>query len=181
MKREFCLTDRGKPAATGSMIHTAAVLSDPAAVLLAWAAMGAILGLVPINGCAWSLRIEGGLYKATRAIWQRISPQRLSFPFSVTSFGGMNKNAEYNQTYPQYAQEYSKGEWEFLKKITRQTYGKNGFSKIGNNFRDKLSPGGVNDHFHHSNDNMIGNVCQTQFSRTSRIFAGLGLDPFDSA
>ena len=40
-----------------------------------------------------------------------------------------------------------------------------GFAKIGKDFRDKFSSGVVNDRFHHSNDNMLENVCQTHFSR----------------
>lgn len=171
--------------------------------------MGAILGLVPVNGYAWFLRIEGGLYKAARAIWQRISPQRLSFPFSVTSFNGrvcfcgdnqktstrgqwpelseerrvltsrtplindcvgfswtagglckveeemcqglrgmrlslpflvasfagMYKDACYQKDYTQYAKSYAYGDRESFEKVTCQTDSKNGFSKIGNNFR----------------------------------------------
>jgi len=115
------------------------------------------------------LRIVDGLCKAEEEICQGLRGPRLSLPFLIASFSGVYKDACYQKDYTQYAKSYAYGNWESFEKITRQTYGKNGFSKIGNNFRDKLSPGVVNDHFHHSNDNMSGNVCQTQFPRFSRF------------
>ena len=162
--------DDGVRGAGFLMIHTAAVLSDPAMVSLA--AMGAILGLVPVNGYAWFLRTEGGLYKAKEGVYQPLPIRRLSLSWLLVSFPGMNKHAYDNKKWSQNAKGYANRIREFLKKITRQTDSNNGFTKIGNNFRDKLSAGVVNDRFHHSNDNMVGNVCQTQFSR---VFALLGL------
>ena len=94
----------------------------------------------------------------------------------------MNKHTYDNQKWSQDAQGYANRIGKFLKKIACQTDSNNGFSEIANNFRDKFSSGIVNDRLHRFNNNMVGNVCQTQFSRfrVFALFRAYSLDPFDS-
>ncbi len=93
--------------------------------------------------------------------------RQLSFPCLITSsIAGMNEKTSNDKYNTRYTEENSQCKGEFFEEITGQADGKNGGTQRVNAFSDEFSSGIISGCFHRFNDNMIGNVCQTQFLRS---------------
>ena len=96
--------------------------------------------------------------------------ESLKLPFLFLLFFGYKRYAYTQKCYAEESYPYSQEEREIFKEIARKGNCDDGFAEIGNHFADKF-PALIADNNHRFNDNMVGNICQTQFSRLSRQFS----------
>lgn len=112
-----------------------------------------------INERAWPSLTGGGLYKEAEALSPEISLRKLSFPFLVTSFSRMNKDAYDEKKYPYYTQSNSDNIRKLFKEITCQANGEYSFAYVAYNLSDKFSAF-IPDNYHQIDGSIKNNRCQ---------------------
>ena len=88
---------------------------------------------------------------------------RLELPFLLTLLLRYDHDTQKQECDSQNGHSGPKREREFFKEICGQADGYNGFPEIGYHSADELSTFIADDN-HRVNDNMVGNICQIQFS-----------------
>ncbi len=131
-----------------------------------------------INGRVLFSLTGGGLCRAKEEIRPKLQGQRLSFPYLITSFSGMDENTCYDKTDTHYAKDCPDNRGELFEEITGQPDGKDGFTQVTDKFSDKFASGRIYN-YHQNKFSIRKAYCQGEnrvisAGKTSSLAIALG-------